>query len=174
LVQRFLSEVHRHFAFLESDYGYSRVESGLREAQYYRDANARVRYAGAAVGVEVYWYFAEAAIDVAFYELVNGTFAEHYSFIGEPWARSIATKLRTLAGFLNKDDSDLFLLRGIDDPYPAGRSRKRRQQVIDENLDGVVAGLAAATKGVAVDIITGDTSMFADVLLYYTKLQRNR
>jgi len=168
IVQEFISEVTRKFKFLENDYGFKKTEGKINNQNYYPDAEAVVRYVGKYIGIEVYWYFAGANIGVAFIELKDGEIPAERVFWGEPKDCSRAISLYALAGFLKQREDNLFLLKDIDNV--TNSKIKKREKVINGNMTGVIEGLSSAVKKLAPIIITGDISIFTDVMYYQSEL----
>lgn len=167
MLQKFKSEVNQKFAFLE-EYGYKRIEGNIENADYYPDTEAVVKYIGNSVGVEIYWYFAGANIGVVFVELQNGEIPTKKIFFGESEDASKAINLYTLAKYLDKWDDKLFLLKDVDNVTIPGI--KKREKIIKENMSGIIDGLSTAVIKLAASIISGDTSIFKDVMHYQSEL----
>ena len=168
IVQKFITEVTRKFDFLEKEYGYKKIEGKLENQDFYPDAKTVIRYIGKSVGIEVYWYFAGANIGVVFIELQNGEIPINRIFFGESKDATRAINLYSLAGLLKQKEDNLFLLKEVD--YVTISKIKKREKVINENMSGIIEGLSNAVKKLATKIITGDTSIFTDVMNYQAGL----
>ena len=167
ILQKFISEVNLKFAFLE-EYGYKKIGGNIENEDYYPDSEVVVKYIANSVGVEIYWYFAGANIGVVFFELQNGEIPAKKIFIGESKDASRAINLYTLAKYLDKWDDKLFLLTDVDNVTIP--KIKKREKVIKENMSGIVDGLSTAVIKLASSIISGDTSIFKDVMHYQSEL----
>ncbi|HOP73737.1 MAG TPA: hypothetical protein PLC07_01605 [Bacillota bacterium] len=167
ILQEFISEVNLKFAFLE-EYGYKKIEDNIENEDYYPDSEVVVKYIGDTVGIEVYWYFAGANIGVVFFELQKGEIPVKKIFFGESEDASRAINLYTLAKYLDKWDNKLFLLKDVDNV--AISEIKKREKVIKENMSGIIEGLSTAVIKLAANIISGDTSIFNDVMHYQSEL----
>jgi len=167
MLQKFISEVNLKFAFLE-EYGYKKIEGNIENEDYYPDSEVVVKYIGNSVGVEIYWYFAGANIGVIFFELQNGEIPAKKNFFGESKDTSRAINLYTLAKYLDKWDNKLFLLDEVDDVTIP--KIKKREEEIKENMSGILDGLSTAVIKLAANIISGDTSIFKDVMHYQREL----
>ena len=167
IVQQFITEVNMKFAFLEI-YGYKKIEGEIKNADYYPDTEVVVKYIGESVGVEIYWYYAGANIGVVFVELQNGEIPARKIFFGESKDTSRAINLYSLARYLNKWENKLFLLKDVDNVTIP--KIKKREKVINENMSGIIDGLSTAVSKLAACIISGDTSIFKDVMDYQSEL----
>ena len=164
-IESFFVEVGEIFQFLELDYNYQRLDEYIKHPNDWRDIVAQSRYVSTSVGVEVWWYLADAAIGVAFVELQQpGVFPASVSFY--PQLNSLVPKainLSTLAemqGVLNDPD---FLLSDVDNT----RKYKKRVKLIENNRRDIVVGLARAVQRYAHAILKGDITMFPEVMNYY-------
>jgi len=166
-VQEFIDEVTLKFAFLE-EYGYHKIAGRVENADYFPDSEVVVKYVGKSIGVEIYWYFAGANIGVVFVELKNGELPTKKVFWSEINDASRAINLYSLAGLLNKLDDKSFLLKEVDNVYVS--KIKKREELIRENMTGVIDGLSAAVRKFASSIIKGDTSVFKEVMDYQSLL----
>lgn len=169
VVKKFITEVIKKFTYLEDEYGYKLVEGKVENQDYYPDSQAVVKYIGPFISVEVYWYFAGANIGVVFVERRDGVIPEKKIFFGESSGFARAINLYTLAKLLNKWDDRIFLLEDDIDNVTVSKIEKR-EKVINQNMNEIIEGLAYAVKKIANQIITGDTSIFKDVMNYQREL----
>ena len=171
----FYEEVKQQFSFLQ-DYGYSFYDNTIRDQSYYRDTTAIVQYIGETIGIEIYWYFAGARIGVAFKEAKKHEFPKesiffYYSSLKEPLDLAISRgiTLNDFVNYIGECDNPLLLLKyGKDGHYETRRHVNARAKIINENLSGVISGLAKATHELAIDIIKGDSSIFPEIMKYHT------
>lgn len=168
LIQDFIIEVHNRFVFLEKEYGYKKYDNKIESRNYFPDSQITVKYIGKAIGIEVYWYFAGANIGVTFVELNKGKFPTQKVFVGEAYNASRAIDLYTLARYLEKWDDSIFLLKDNEDVQMP--KIKKREKEIRENMPEIIEGLSNGVIKIANNIISGDTSIFADVMKYKTAL----
>lgn len=192
LFQPFFVETRRAFQFLEHSHGYQHVGEEVNTS-HPRDWAGKSRYVRSRVGVEIGWEYAESGIWVSFVALHQpGTFQRGIYVPHASPDRPRAITLDSLACMLGHGDDPDFLLPTDPDPpardlSPSARQRalnswqsavlstiKRRQQLIETDLPGVLAGLARATKTYASAILEGDTSVFPAVLDYALAELRRR
>ena len=81
IVQKFFTEAKKAFLFLESC-GYRYQSENLEHPDEYRDSQAVVKFISETVVVEISWYFAGAAIGVAFVETENRKIPAKRVFFG--------------------------------------------------------------------------------------------
>jgi hypothetical protein len=163
----FFRETKNAFQYLETDLNYRFISSDIENREHYPDTFAFVRYLGKKVGIEVYWYFASAAIDIALVEIAKeGEFPEKKRFWGESRGEAKAINLHTLMDMLGK--SDLFMLRKLR--VTKLSEVKKREKIIRENLSDVIENLAQILREQAKDILLGDTSIFSEVQKYESEL----
>ncbi|HEX8033102.1 MAG TPA: hypothetical protein VF510_04610 [Ktedonobacterales bacterium] len=188
LFQPFFVETRRAFQFLEHTYGYQHVGEEV-STSHPRDWAGMSRYVRSRVGVEIGWEYAESSIGVSFVALHQpGIFQRGIYHPDASPDRPRAISLYSLAYMLGHGDDPDFLLPTSPDPpddmsardlSPRARRRalnswqsavlstiKRRRQLIETNMPGVLAGLARATQTYASAILEGDTSVFPSVLDY--------
>jgi hypothetical protein len=162
-VAAFVAETHEAFLFLETGYHYKRLEQTPDDAVDYRDARIVVRYVGERVGVEVSWYFAGAWIDVRFTEL-----RQPWTYSEPGTARRIS--LRNFAELGGHQEDPDFVLKNPG--VVMGKKYWKRARTIQAGTRPILEGLARATRTYAASILSGDTSMFLDVMRYETKKLR--
>ena len=166
IVQIYLDGVTSAFAFLEIEYGYKLIEKTINNKDYYPDAEAIVRYEGPIVGVEVFWYFASSVIGVAFVKLEMGKFPDYAS------VNPILINIYALADYVTKGKCDFFLLK---DTSSASISKvKKRERIINDNMERVLVNLSLGLKKYALNIINGDTSIFSEVQNYQLNLLKKK
>jgi hypothetical protein len=162
VLERFISETVETFKFLEVEYGYRMVSKEIENKNYFPDAEAVVRYADSRIGIEVFWYFASSIIGVAFIKLQNGRFPDGKS------KDALVINLHALAGYLSQGKDKMFLLK---DPSSTTFAKiKKREKIINENMKGVLENLAEGVRKYALDIISGDTSLFRKVKQYQMEI----
>jgi len=171
ILQQFITEVNMKFAFLE-EYGYRKIEDKIENADYYPDSEVVVKYIGESVGIEIYWYYAGANIGVVFVELKYGEIPQKKVFFGEPKDASRAINLYSLARYLNKLDDKLFFLKDVDNVTIP--KIKKREKVIKKNISGIMDGLSTAVNKLAANIISGDTSIFKDIMDYQNDIVKKQ
>lgn len=133
-----------------------------------RDVNAKVQYLGPRVGITISWYVADAGIIVSFAEVLeSGVFPAKQASFGHYPDRAKAINLEVLAEMLDHGDDPDFLLGKLS----GSRRRNKRAKLIETNMHDILAGLARATQTYAIDILKGDTSIFPEVMNYYTEKQ---
>jgi hypothetical protein len=163
------------FAFLEKLYGYHLDKEIVEDAGDYRDAIACIYFLGSTLGVKIYWYFSSSLIDVKFIELdkhgripslVKGREGTYLDQMGDDIPRGI--HLSDLVTVLGHQDDPSFLLKELRNVKPS--MCKKRAKIIEENVIGVVQGLAQATQTYASEILQGDTSLFPQVIRYVTQV----
>lgn len=167
IVKKFINEVSINFLFLEK-YGFKKVEVEIENENFYPDSEVVIKYIGKSIGIEIYWYFAGANIGVTFFKLNNGEIPKKKVFFGKSMDAAEAISLYSLARYLDKWDSKLFLLDNVDNVTIS--KIKVRERIITDNMSGTVEGLSIAVKKLASNIIDGDTSIFNNVFDYQNKL----
>lgn len=157
------------FKFLETDFDYIRTGSEIKNESYYPDAEAILNYSGNKVAIKVFWNFAGALIGVVFIELQNGQLPEKISFWGNgDYGRAIS--LYSLINVINTEESKHFLLKNY---YSVMfRDIKKREKIINENMEQVLENLAIMTKKYALDVLRGDTSIFPKIQAYEEELMK--
>lgn len=167
----FFEKTQEAFRFLEQEYGYRHLDSLIKNPEYVRDTSAAQRYLGTRIGIEIWWYFADAGIGVTFVEMTQpDVFPLAASLF--PTTREVAqainlTSLVEMHGTLDSPD---FLLKDLDD-Y---RKHKYRLKLIETRMPEIIEGLARATRTYAVPILEGDTSMFPAVMNAYLAQTKKR
>lgn len=165
IVQKFLSEATKVFSFLENEYGYN-VSTDLQNPNYFPDAEAVVSYYGSKVGIKVFWYFASAVIGVTFAELLNGKFPDNQS-------KDISQiNIYALVDFVSQGKDDMFLLK--DTSIATIPKIKKREKIINENMAGVLENLSIGVKKYAMNIVSGDTSVFPVIKKHQEELIKRR
>lgn len=163
--EEFFAETTEAFSFLEQQYSYQRQEGFIEAPEDGRDATALIRYLSSHVGVQISWYFAGSTINVSFIELLQpGVFPNFWAFFGNYPHAAKAVSLYTLAGMLGHLDDPDFLLQDLGNT----RKRNKHAKLIETRMPDILAGLARATQTYASDILKGDTSIFPQVMAYYT------
>lgn len=178
--EAFFAEATNAFQFLEQVYEYQRLKEILESPQDMRDTMAKLRYVGPRVGVEIEWYFANAALWVRLVELLKEKvfprYATYFQISPSALARhglnpsetARAVELETLGEVLGKKDKKDFLLY----VGPNNRGYKKRMKMLEDNRQEVIAGLARATQTYATTILQGDTTIFSEVMKYATERQK--
>lgn len=167
----FYAQVEQTFAFLPATYHYLLHEQRVESSSFFPDARAQVIYLGDKVEVDIVWGFASAAIFVTLVELqLPGVSPSKRYGWGEVAGAARAIRLESLAAVRGHGDDPDFLLGDID--RVDGRSTNKRFKLLENNLSGVVDGLARATERYASDILRGDTSIFSEVMAYHTEKRR--
>jgi len=146
------------FSFLEKQHGYKLKLTNIENIEYFPDAEAVVKYVSSNIEIEVFWYFASAVVGVVFIELKNGDFPSGKLNIVN------LINLYSLLGYLNQGKDNTMLLK--DTQSITISKIKKREKIINENMKGVLENLAEAVRTNAIDIITGDTTIFAAVQKY--------
>ena len=169
LLEKFFLEATQRFNFLESEFEYKLIAKGVENIDDPQDAYAFVQYLGSRVGIEIYWYFASAAIGIALVEITKeNEFPDRRRFWGKGKDEARAIKLHTLAKMLGKENS--YVLKEL------GSTKlvhiKRREKVISKNLGTVLEKLAQILRNIAQNILLGDTSIFPKVQKYQGELLR--
>jgi hypothetical protein len=169
IVDNFFQETRRAFKYLEVDFGYKFISSTIENKEYYPDTVAVVPYMDKKIGIEIYWYFASAVIDIALIEMLKANeFPHNKSFWGENEGEARAIKLHTLLDMRGK--SDLLVLKKIRSTKMS--DIKKRGTLIRGNLAAVIENLAQVLREQASDILLGDTTIFSEVRKYEEKLLR--
>jgi hypothetical protein len=169
LPEKFFLETTQEFNFLESEFGYKLVSKDVENIDDPQDAKAFVRYLSSKVGIEIYWYFASAAIGIALVEITKANeFPGRRRFWGKMSDEARAIKLHTLAKMQGKENS--FVLKELRSTKPV--HIKKREKVIGENLGSVLENLSQILKNIAQNILLGDTSIFPKVQKYEEELLR--
>ena len=181
-VSTFFAEVERAFAFLTGTFHFALAEttSTLHEARptdtldTILDAQAVVVYLSDHIEVDIVWGFHLATIHIAFIEVQTpGERPARWHLWDKEYPNSArGIRLDSLAAVRGHEDDPDFLLGNLD--RVDGRSINRRFKLLQTNLTGVVDGLARATERYASDILRGDTSVFPEVMAYYTEERRAR
>jgi len=165
---RFYIETRETFAFLEEQFEYLHQQPSIENANDPRDEKVVVPYLSNNSGVEIEWYFASSTISVVFIELQQPyTFPMKRVAIGKRAGAARVISLNTLAEMLGFRSNAFFLLGDIDNVMPS--KCNRRAKLIQANMQGVLDGLAQATQLYATPILNGDTSLFPEVMQYYTQ-----
>lgn len=161
IVQKFVLNATSAFGFLENEYGYKVITTGIENESYFPDAQVVVRYVNSMVGVEVFWYFASAIMGVAFSKLQNSEFPKNAK-------DASIVNLYALASFLSQGKEDMFILKDLyDNTFP---KIKKRERIINERMNEVLENLALGVKKYALNIIAGETSLFPEVQKYQVEL----
>jgi hypothetical protein len=156
-IEYFFAETKRIFRFLETDFGYKLIFADMKHENYYPDSVAVVQYLGGKVGIEIYWYFASAVIDVAFVEIMKvGEYPEKKRFFGRSSVGAAAIGLHTYLEYRQKDS--LYLLKKMSSRKMS--DIKKRGSIIQNNLSTVLENIAGILLEQAKDILLGDTSIF--------------
>jgi hypothetical protein len=171
-IQRFTHIAGQAFSFLEKEYSYNKIDVDVENKEYYPDARAVVRYIGQNVGVEVYWDFAPAIIGVVFTKLQNGEFPTRRTFVEGYHDRPNSINIYALAQVLLLDNNSVFLLKDTD--IVTLPKIKSREKTIKYKMEDVLENLAKFVIKYAHDIITGNTSIFLEVIRYQTELTRRQ
>jgi hypothetical protein len=164
IVKRFLSCTLEYFKFLENENGYEVAFSGIENNNYYPDAQVIVKYINSKMEIDIFWYAAGANIGVNFIDLTNGMYLNDQSKTPK------IVNIYTLVDYLNSDDNNLFLLEDINSVTFS--KIKKRENIINENMEDIVKNLAIIVKKYARDIIEGDISIFDDVIQYQIELNK--
>ncbi|HEX9036179.1 MAG TPA: hypothetical protein VF808_04230 [Ktedonobacterales bacterium] len=163
---QFFREVRESFAFLKSAYKYYGPASEKIEGPTdYRDTTAIAAYTHYRMRVKVGWYISSGNAYVRFEtpQIRNGL----------PTAQEVEARraaypyfmdLYGLARLLGKAEDPDFLLGDVWNHYES-KSRKRRE-LLENDLRGVLDGLARATERYASHVLAGDSSQFAAVYAY--------
>ena len=99
-----------------------------------------------------------------FTELQNGFFPPRRVFLGNYQDAAKAITLNSLVKMKKAGDVSEFLL-GDESDVTLSQARKR-SIVIDENLDGILQNLRDLALKYAIEIISGDMSIFSSVMKY--------
>ncbi len=167
--EEFFHETKKAFQYLERDLNYRLISSEIENTEHYPDSFAFVRYLGERIGIEVYWFFAAAAIDIALVEITKiGEFPQKKRFWGESRGEARAISLHTLMDMLGK--GDLYMIRKLRATKLS--DVKKREKVICEKLRDVMENLAQILREQATDTLLGDTTIFSDVQKHEEKLLR--
>ena len=168
-IENFLAETKRVFRFLETDFGYKLIFADMQHEGYYPDALAVVQYLGRNVGVEIYWYFASAVIDVAFVEIIKvGQYPEKKRFFGKSSVGAAAIGLHSYLKYQQKES--LYLLKRMSSRKMS--DIKKRAVLIQENLTTVLENVAGIVLEQTKEILLGDTSIFPTIQAYEEELIR--
>jgi hypothetical protein len=157
----FFKSVKRSFKFLVDDLNYRLTETVIEDLDEYRDTKAAVLYLGRKVAVEVYWAPTSGAyIGVALIEVKQkDVYPYKGRFFGHSRGDSRAINLASLLEM--RGNADLIMLQPIRSVTPA--AVRKRQALIEKNMEGIIANLANVLREQAPDILKGDTSMFSKV-----------
>jgi len=163
-IESFFLNVREVFRFLEDDLGFAHIENCLEHPEYFDDTEAVVRYAKGRVGLKISWRFSSASLGIAFIEKKGDIFPAKYTFykIREDLPKAIG--LYILAKMLaNGDESLIFLYK----PFSARMaSAKKREQQLESRMIDVLNNLEKLIRLYAMDILSGDFSIFDDVAAY--------
>ncbi len=166
-VSNFFQETRKAFKYLEVDFGYKFISSKIENREHYPDAIAVLRYVGNKIGIEVYWYFASAVINVVLVELLKeNEFPLKKRFWGEDGGEAKAIKLHTLVEMKGK--GDVFILKRMRSTKLS--DIKKREKTINDNLSSVIENLAKILREQAQGILLGNTSLFPDMQKYEEEL----
>jgi hypothetical protein len=157
----FFRTVKRSFAYLVDDLDYRLTATVIENLDEVRDTKAAVRYLGWKVAVEVYWYPTSGSyIGVALIEVKQkDIYPNKGRFFGHSRGDSRAINLISLLEM--RGNADLLMLRPIRSVTPV--AVRKRQALIENNMEGIIANLADLLRGQAHDILKGDISMFSKV-----------
>ncbi|TGK20120.1 hypothetical protein EHO61_06355 [Leptospira fluminis] len=154
--ESFLREAGEKFNFLCKDNNYHLVESGLFSPTYYRDANAKLKYSSSKIGIEISWFFPEGLIDITFFELKEGRFP-----ISSDKEINIFD-IYDLVEFIKKSDPlPFFVLKSPDNI--SVRMIKKRQELLSNNLSGILDNLVENLKENGKRIFDGDLKIFSEI-----------
>lgn len=164
--ESFFAEVAVTFRFLETQYGYKRLEEKIEYPGDPRDTTMVIKYISSHVGVAISWYPEGGSIRVSFVECLQpGIYPERATC----W---LVKDRSDLAKFIDlyclaemqgqSEDPDLLLKEDSD--Y---RRATRRSKIIQARMSDVIAGLARATQTYAASILQGDTTSFPHIMKFY-------
>ena len=163
--EAFFAEVREAFQFLEQQYDYQQLKESIKHPDERRDAIVQSIYVSSHVGVRIWWYFANAAIDVTFVELLQASVFSEKSLLFHSADPNVARAiiLYDLAQVRGGHDDPDFLLKDIGN----WRKWKKRSKQIETQRQEIITSLARATRTYATDILQGDTSIFSAVMEYH-------
>lgn len=148
LIETFFAETTAQFQFLKEKYGYNLTEKTVRNEDFFPDSEAVVKYSSPGIAVEIFWYFASAVIGIAFIKLENGRTPKNPDIIN----------LYALANHVSNGTEKMFLLK---DTLNANISKiKLRENIINDNMKGVIQNIASGVNKYAINIVQGDASIF--------------
>lgn len=159
VIEKFFSKTIQVFTFLETDFGLVRKDHQVENEKHYPDMEAAIRYIGK-IEAKVFWYFAGAVIGVTFIELEKDEFTKFRK----------AASLYSLVDVINANDSKNFLLKNYRSVMV--RDIKKREKIINENMEQVLENLAIMTKKYALDVLRGDTTIFPKIQAYEEELNK--
>ena len=169
-VPKFFKLVEDNFSFLIDAYGYHLHDTSLSDVEDIREATANVIYLNKSVGIKIYWYFSPGLIDVDFVELADqNTYPDHVKYYEtEFWRNKInvlqGVSLSTVMSMLGY--SNELILKDYSNLMPS--KCRKRAKIIQENMQGVLEGLAKSTQTHTSSILNGDSSRFSEIIHYRT------
>lgn len=166
LLDNFANAIREEFGFLD-DYGFVAKDLEIVDFEYPRDKRARIDYVSNHLCVRIEWCLIDSTIGIGLIEAENGQVPDKYSYFakaGFARAISLASLVEFLThGTLENPLRDVGAKEGAREIIKAWR---KREELIKQDMKGILAIYASWLKEYARDILNGDTSIFGLVQEY--------